>query len=157
MPIPSSKNKYEIDSRGNVRNARTKRKVKPRIVNQSPIVNMYMGNGKYIVRSIQQLMFEVHGVEPTKLPPPVTPVWIFKGTEILYFANMKSAAVYLSAKLFYRADTIRKFFTERKTEIKGWKIKYCEEEPRIFRSTDQILGSKYFHRENKYWAGKGGV
>lgn len=153
LPIPSAKNKYEIDTRGNVRNARTKYRLKRSFVGQTPVARLYV-DGRVSLRSIRQLMWEVHGVEPEKQNYPAVAVWLFRNEEILYFDNMKAAALYLSVKLFYTVKTIRNVFTKRQSEFKGWTIKYCEEEPRIIKSPDKIIGTKYLHRENKYWREK---
>lgn len=150
LPIPSAQNKYEIDTRGNVRNAHTKYVLKSSLQNQTPVVHLFI-DGKSIARSVRQLLWEVHGIKPTRLHLSPIPVWLFKDGEILYFECMKKAALFLSMKLFYTVKTIVNVMIKRQPEFKGWKIKYCEEEKRIYRSTDQIIGSKYLRRENKYW------
>lgn len=70
-PIPSLDYRYEINRAGTVRNAKTKRIVKPIAKNRKSISFRYSGRN-FICRNIGELLWEVHGqtFKPTKQPCP---------------------------------------------------------------------------------------
>ena len=143
--IPSLNYKYEIDTRGNVRNAKTK-KILKKIVRRNKNIKSFtvrvIFNGRRKECSIQQLLWEVHGVVPKK------------GGEMLFFQSLNKAAIFLSERLHYTKQWILNHFTKRIKEFHGWQIFYHIQKKRIFRKVDLILESKYFYREIEYWNDK---
>lgn len=59
IPIPSLDYKYEISQHGIVRNAQTGRILKLKLGGKC--VNLRDGNGKYISRSVADMLWEAHG------------------------------------------------------------------------------------------------
>lgn len=155
LPIPSLFYKYEIDTLGNVRNAKTKQLLKPLKRTKGGVKYRFcFSKSKKVDRTVSQLLFEVHGIEPPKGLNAAVAVTLIKGGLRKVFESINSAAKFLSDKIYYDWHTIREMMKPRPAEISGWKIFYREPEKRIFRKVDIILESKYFYRENKYWRGK---
>lgn len=122
-PIPSLNGKYEIDTRGNVRNARTKRRLK---VSRSNMVTLYIDANHIVCRSIPDLLWEVHG-KPKKgfRPRPcsaenVQGKWFFKSSQ--------ACARFLLGKTKYTLQSLQCYLWRRKPIIDGWTIRYFDED-----------------------------
>ena len=132
-PIPSLDYRYEIDQHGTVRNAETKKVLKPRTVKGVRTSSLSIKiNGKKTTYSIPSLLWEVHG----KLSNPTIPigVTISKGGEVHYFPSLYKCSIWLEPRLHLKRRSIQNgYLYLRRSEIAGWKITYHEPEQRVFK------------------------
>lgn len=152
VPLPSLGGKYEIDGHRNVRNAKTKRKLKPMKRAQTNYYNFFFGK-KSTRRSVNQLMFEAFGyMPPTPSGGEPIPVTIVNDKMRKHFPSLNTAAKFLAADLHYSVSSMIRLLSKKRADnIYGWQIMYREPEKRILRDTTIINGDKYLHRENKYF------
>ena len=150
LPIPSLKNKYEINQYGGVRNAITKKHLKSFVRNNEsrkvPSVRVFF-EGRRKECSIQQLLWEVHGKIPQRKARQPLSVTICNSGERLFFPSLNKAAIFLSRKVHYTKEWISQHLAKRVTEFHGWQIIYHEQEERKLRSVDAILETRRFSRE----------
>ena len=142
-PIPSLNYRYEVNERGYVRNARTKKRLKRYKYNKL----RKKADGSVYDISVNQLLFEVHGKIPAESPfrrPQA--VTLINGLERRYFPTIQKASKFLSGRVDRCASSIRHILAARKTELYGWSVIYHEKEKRIFRSTTLINGDKDLRR-----------
>ena len=127
--IPSLGNRYEINKKGVVRNARTKIILK---VDNTRHHQAYFkdGHGRCFARSIADLLWEVHGIiRPRKFKP--IPVLIDDGKQKFFFATMTACAKFLAPKLFYKWQTLANYMQHfRKPQIGEWTVTYLVSEDR---------------------------
>lgn len=143
LPIPSLDCKYEINKRGKVRNIKTKEFLKPHYFNRALIIKTTF-NGKAYAVSVQQLLWEVFGVEPKRSHIIPVSATVKKDGAAYCFNSLYAAAKFLSPRVFTGVSAVRQHLSKRKKFIDGWQIIYREPEQRIFRSTDSILETRYF-------------
>ena len=125
LPIPSIDGKYEINNRGVVRNTKTKKILKPIICNGCKCVNMWRDN-KQNQRSINNLLWEVHGITKTKQHPRICSVKIIKEKEHHRFKLQKDCVKFLCEKENYSENYVRKKLGHRVKFFCGWQIFYTE-------------------------------
>ena len=135
LPIPSLDYKYEISNRGIVRNVRTKNCLRTyKTKDGAEIVSVRINNTAYSQRTIQQLLWEVHGILPQKVfSAPAVEVTIQKGVKHYSFPSITQCAKYLAPIEQYSFSWIRSQLVERRKNIYGWTIFYKEPEKRIFK------------------------
>ena len=121
-PIPSLGGRYEINRRGKVRNAKTKRILKLQNGREYRLVI----DGKLIWRSVSNLLWEVHGKIPERLCTRV-PCIAENATQKISFPNMSACAGFLAPKVFLGFNTVNCYLNRRKPTIYGWKITYLED------------------------------
>ena len=148
LPIPSLENKYEVNGRGIVRNATTKKPLHTYKYNgTAPFVSVKF-KGKYSHRYIQQLMWEVHGVLPSRvcflLPVATT---IQKGVERYSFESMKKCAKFLAAKERWSFSWTQKQLSKRMEFIYGWKVFYEKKEQADISRPSQFIKRRKFKNE----------
>lgn len=114
--IPSLPN-YEIDARGTLRNAKTKRPLK--LLHGKYYV---FNNGKYTFRSREQLLYEVWGIEPKRYL--IVPVILSKGNSVVYYETSKRAAQFLAEQLHYCFSTMQRRLNRRDAKIGEWSVTY---------------------------------
>ena len=119
-PIPSTGNHYEINVTGIIRNALTKKKLKP--YNKS--VRFFVGHNQCIYASINSLLWEVFGRIPKKKTKISCTVENAHGKH--FFPHMVAAAKFLAPKIYLTVGTLKNYFYQRRTEIYGWKITYFD-------------------------------
>ena len=127
LEIPNFGGLYEINHRGKVRNARTKRIKQTRLCNGTECVMLSI-NGKSVNRGINSLLWEVHGIIKTKQHERTCSVKIEKKKEIRFFEHQKDCVEFLCKREFYSKDYVRKKLGNRVKEFYGWKISYKESE-----------------------------
>ena len=132
LPIPSLDNKYEINQRGIVRNAKTKKKLTPYIQHKCKMVSLFFEE-KAKSYSVNQLLWEVFGKVPKRTNKPPITVYLSKDGRNLYFSSIYKAAIFLSENLFLTADAMDKRLRKRQSEIHGWKIFYREPDERVIK------------------------
>ena len=122
LPVPSLNYRYEVDPRGRLRNAKTKKclRASARGAYHAYCVSVC---GKKMSVSVKSLLWEVHGIVPKKRRNKI-PVTIKKGTDALYFESLKKAAKYLATLIHYSSGQIVTFFAKRSADICGWQITY---------------------------------
>ena len=147
LPIPSLNNKYEIDERGNARNAKTLQRLKPLRRTKGGLRYRFCFAGERVERTIAQLLFEVHGITPphSNFQNPVA-VTIAKDGVRKTFPSLNSASKFIADKTFYAWYGVRNFLTARRNLVYGWQCLYHEPEQRKFQ--------KYLRREDEYWSRK---
>ena len=116
LPIPSLNNRYEINPLGVVRNAETKHILQT-------VVSVKQ-NGRYISKSTNQLLWEVHGKRRKDAYQRNVPVSCRKDKEKYFFQSYRECAKFLSVKINYAQSTIMRFLRNHHDEICGWKIFY---------------------------------
>ena len=117
-PIPSLDYRYEIDRRGRVRNVHSKQIM----VVRNGSVHTHL-KGKYIVRAIKDLLWEVHGKILERRFKPI-PVTIENDFGLWNFDNIKACARFLAEKFFYTTSHISHKLYKRPSEIFGYKVTY---------------------------------
>lgn len=123
-PIPSVNGKYEIDIVGNVRNARTKKRIKP---NCRDVYSMYIDGKRWVYASRNNLLWEVHG-QYKKGSRPVA-VWAEHSTGKFFFQSCTDCARFLLDKLYYSPYTLRTYLWARKPAFAGWSFTYVDADP----------------------------
>lgn len=118
--------KYEINQRGDVRNIKTGRLIKPRILKnrvKTKRFELYIGED-CIRKNFTQanLLWLTHGIIPKRLP--VIPVIVSRGNQRYYFDNCTQAAQFLSRRECYSVSAAVYHLCKRREEIYGWKINY---------------------------------
>ena len=121
-PIPSLDCRYEINNRGKVRNAKTKQIIQTK--RNGKCVPVRAG-GKYIMRSIADLLWEVHGQFIKRRFRPV-PCSCENQHGKFFFTNLRDCARFLAPKVFYSVRWINCRLVRREPIIEGWKITYYE-------------------------------
>lgn len=121
-PIPSVDGKYEIDIKGNVRNAHTKKRLKP---NCKDVYSMYDATGKkFVYAARNNLLWEVHGVY--KKGWAVVAVRAEFQNRRYTFENCAECARFLLDKLPLALNTIQCYLWRRKPAIGDWHFTYVE-------------------------------
>lgn len=148
-PIPSLKNKYEINRAGTVRNAKTKHPLRIHKIRGAKRVYPVVDGVKRTCY-ISSLKWEVHGTipkHPRREPIPCTAV---KGTERHSFKSLKKCAAFIAEREFYSQHTVFKHVKSRKPVIFGWKIFYREPEKRVFKKKTPAGHPRQFkNKENR--------
>lgn len=119
-PIPSANGRYEINNAGIVRNALTKKKLKPH--NKS--VRFFDGHNQYFYVTINSLLWEVFGRIPAKQAKISCTVENAHGKH--FFPTMAAAAKFLAPKIFLSFGTLKTYFHKRVPKIYGWQITYFD-------------------------------
>lgn len=122
-PIPSLNGKYEIDTRGNVRNARTKRRLK---VPRSKTLTFHIDANHIICRSIPDLLWEVHGKPKKGFRPRPCSAENAQGK--WFFKNIAACARFLFGKNKYALHTLECYLWMRKNKIADWTIHYFDDD-----------------------------
>lgn len=120
IPVPSLGYKYEVTTTGKLRNAETKKVLKK---TSSTYYSLTI-NQKFVFVTIANLLWEAHGILPTKKIKRNVPVTIQKDATFVCFPSIQKAVEYLSKVSFYSEKYIRDFLSKRVTEFSGWKITY---------------------------------
>ena len=118
--VPSLGNLYEINKKGQLRNARTKRNLK---INRDKNFLVWFNN-KTLRVTLKSLMWEVFGKFTKSYRPPYIPVIIAKGAIRRRFTSLRSTSKFLSSIIYLSDVHIRKLLSKRIAEIDGWKITY---------------------------------
>lgn len=123
MPIPSLDNRYEINRLGKVRNAVSKKLVKPKLNGKCYCFQI---DYKYISRAVADLLWEVHGIiRKRRFRPCRCRAEKFRAK--YSFESMKDCARFLAPKVFYSVGWLQQRLYRRDREIFGWKITYLDE------------------------------
>lgn len=126
-PIPSLGGRYEINAKGVVRNARTKKVLKVDHTRHHQ-ASFYGEDGRKFARAIADLLWEVHGIiKPRGLKP--APVLIDNGHQKFFFESKHAAAKFLAPKLHCKWETIAYYMHHlRKPKIGDWNVTYLTSE-----------------------------
>ena len=119
-PIPSTGGRYEINNAGIVRNAHTKKKLKP----HKKSVRFFDGHNQYFYASINSLLWEVFGRIPKNKAKISCTVENAHGKH--FFPNMAAAAKFLSPKIYLTFGTLKTYFYRRVPKIYDWQITYFD-------------------------------
>lgn len=144
-PIPSVNGKYEIDQLGNVRNARTKKRLKP---NCKDTYSMHVGGNKFVHASRNNLLWEVHG-RHKKGSAPVAVRAVYRN-QVFSFKSCAECARFLLGKLYYALHTLQCYLWKRKPEFAGWKFTYIEPMTDDVTWNSRRLNS-IAHHDQKVW------
>lgn len=120
-PIPSLGYRYEINSRGVVRNAKTKQVLKRKGHGKS--VEVHSGERKYITRAIADLLWEAHGIIKKRRFRPV-PCSAENHCGKFFFPNLKACARFLAPKVHFTVSWVHQNLTRRAASFCGWKFSY---------------------------------
>lgn len=128
LPIPSLKNRYEINIKGYVRNAKTKRRLKLEESHGRQYVSVVIDRRKRKIR-VDSLMWEVHGVMPAPLKMRSLPVLVGRPfCPAQKFSSRKDAMRYLIKHgVPFSQSVIMKMFKAGASTIYGWEIRYLED------------------------------
>lgn len=120
-PIPSLGGKYEINRLGKVRNAKTKRPLKPY---RNTTYGFHVQK-KLVRRSRQSLLWEVFGVIPKKpLKEFQCEVIVIKEKCVFRFNSFAECARFLSKKIFYSKSYLINMMSRRKKRIGDCRFVY---------------------------------
>ena len=123
--IPGYIGLYEINTRGLVRNVKTKRILKTCQRGKSKSVALFKNDtGKRFL--VSSLLWEVHGKIPRKRYVKTCSVTIRKNGEGRHFLLIKECAEFLSKREKITADYVRKVLGKRIETFRGWQISYRE-------------------------------
>ena len=122
FPIGSLENNYEISIGGDVRNAHTKKLLKP-ILDQNCLYYHLSLNGQNVHRTRSSLLNEVFDANIRRKKAPI-PIILRKDKLAYSFKNLTAAAKWLSSKVDRHFDFIRKFMHKRLNIIYGYQIQY---------------------------------
>lgn len=121
-PIPSSHNQYEINTAGTVRNALTKRVLKPLKDYQFHLCDS-KGAKPYQIRSRSDLLWEVFGIIPKTRQGKKIPCSAENNHGKFIFDSIRACARFLAPKLHYSFFSIEyKIRASRLTFIGEWRI-----------------------------------
>ena len=120
-PIPSLGGRYEINKKGVVRNAATKKVLA--LKGHGKCVEVHYGQRKFIMRCVADLLWEVHGIilQRRFRPQPCT---LENAHGKFSFPNLKAAARHIAKEISYSLSYVYKFFLDRKPQFDDWKISY---------------------------------
>lgn len=121
-PVPSLNGKYELNDRGQLRNAKTKQQIK-----LTRNTYQIIFNGKKMDVGRAYLLWECFGIAPKKHQLRKVPVTVSNGVASYYFDKYVDAAKFLSQQINYSVSYIRSHFAKRLTYIKGWYVTYMTE------------------------------
>lgn len=126
-PIPSTGGKYEMTKRGTVRNAKTRRILRPDTKTKTVAFSI---DGKKQTRSISSLKWEVFGILPRhkSVAENKRRVWVKQGILILRFESFRACSRFLAQKTFYSQIHIRRHLARRVNEFAGYEFIYPDEE-----------------------------
>ena len=129
LPIPVAP-KYEINQRGDVRNVRTGKIIKPFAPKGHPQdkrFRLFVGKSRWAKHFHQTaLLWLVHGVIPKRetYSRIAVPVIVSCGGERYYFDSSRQAAQFIARREHYSAEYVGHLFAQRREEIFSWKINY---------------------------------
>lgn len=124
LPIPQAP-RYEINSRGFVRNTKTGKHLKWMRAGRnrnSKQMNVYTNDGKKISVTLPNLLWLIHGIVVGKKAP--IPVSVTKGTRYLRFDSSHQAALFLADITKTPFSTCRAWLFYRKQTVADWQINY---------------------------------
>lgn len=136
-PIPSLDGRYEVNQRGTIRNAKTKRILKRC---KGGVVFVVTKGGKAMSVNPNTYLWEVHG---SYRKPKSQPVKCSAENEWgkHFFDSLAACARFLAPKVFLSFNAVNYYYLIlRKPEIYGWKITYYEEDPSADNWNRQALG-----------------
>lgn len=122
--IPSLGGRYEIDNRGIVRNSLTKKILKI----QRGCIYVFDNCGKFIVRSVNDLLWEVHGIIK-KRRSRIIPCYAENKHGKYSFPSAKACARFLAPKLYYSVGRVASFLYKRTKTLGEWTITYLNQNP----------------------------
>lgn len=122
QPVPSLNNLYELNVEGRLRNAATKKLLKPVLVRNYLHYRVLVDN-KVCRKRVGALLEEVFGILSKRKTQPI-PVILRKDGGAYYFKSIKAGAQFLQRKVFFCADWISKKMNKRCHEICGWQVQY---------------------------------
>ena len=137
-PIPSLGYRYEINPRGVVRNSATKKILQRK--GHGHCVEVHFGEGKYVMRTVVDLLWEVHGIVKLRRFRP-TPCYAENAHSKHFFPHMKACARFLAPKFNRAVHTIYCHLCERRTTIGEWKITYVDQHPAEVKWNMHSLGA----------------
>ena len=121
-PINSLDNLYETDFWGNVRNARTKKFLKPAL-SSGRVFYHVKANGKNLMRSKDEVLLELFDVAYSPKWRKI-PVQLSKERQAWRFNSITEAAKFLAPRVFFSADYLRCILGRRQPEVFGYKVAY---------------------------------
>lgn len=135
-PIPSLDGRYEVNNRGIIRNAKTKRIIKR---DKDGFLHVLTKDGRIGVHP-NTYLWEVHGSyrkpKRQKVKCSAENEW---GKH--FFDSLSACARFLASKVFLSFEAVKYYYlVHRKPEIYGWKITYYEEDPSADNWNRQALG-----------------
>lgn len=111
---------YEVNLGGEVRNAKTKHKLKP-----SPYNTYHLTiDGKSVYVPARKLLSEVFGVACRSALNAKIAVILRKDSFAQYCESIAAAARWLSKKVYYPVSTLCTYIGKRPKELFGWQIEY---------------------------------
>lgn len=123
LPVPSLGGKYELNSRGILRNASSKRTLK--IFNRHHFISFRIPvNGKTNYFSLNSLLWEVFGVTPPLPVQPAVKCSAFKDGLYRNFDSLNACARFLAPLCFLSSGAVLYHLWKRKSDVYGWKISY---------------------------------
>lgn len=116
--------KYEINRRGDVRNTKTGRILKPIAHGNDKRYSLIIGaNSRQKTFSQKNLLWLVHGIDPERAPH-LLPVVISRNGESYSFDTCKQAAQFIADREYYAVCSVTNYFCKRREEVYGWRINY---------------------------------
>lgn len=118
--------KYEMNNRGDVRNIKTGRLLKPLARKDRVNTKRFeLSVGEDCIRkSFTQanLLWLTHGIIPKILP--FVPVIVSRGNKRYYFDSCQQAARFIAERESYSIAAVVYHLCKRREEIYGWRINY---------------------------------
>lgn len=123
LTIPTAP-KYEVNSKGTIRNIKTGKVIKWRYRGTSRQINLRDKQGKNVCLTFPSLMWMMFGKRMTKTG--ALPVLATRGHRQLYFSSCRACAFTLSKTMSYSPSTLYNNMVMRKSQIGDWTFKYME-------------------------------
>ncbi|MBQ7704495.1 MAG: hypothetical protein IJT73_03575 [Selenomonadaceae bacterium] len=119
-PCSLLKGRYEINGKGELRNVKTKYKLK---LGKDRRYTVRI-DGQQICILLQDLLLDVFGIIYKKARNAPRAVILRKDSFAQYFTSLNAAAHWLSNKIHYAPNTLRTYMSKKQKELFGWQIEY---------------------------------
>lgn len=121
--------KYEINQRGDVRNIKTGKIIKPWIrkdrKSDKQVYLLIETGGKAKSFHVSSLLWLTHGIVAKRsVRAKLVPVIISRENEKYCFDSCSQAAQFIARREHYSAEYVQHHLSKRREEIYGWKITY---------------------------------
>lgn len=123
QPIPSLNNRYEINPKGVLRNARSKQVLSMQNCKGFHGYALRLNN-KSVRRTVKSLLWETHGITCRLSVCPPIATTIVKGAERLYFSTLADLSKFFVCTCNKKFDTVYRYIRRRPAAAYGWNITY---------------------------------
>lgn len=123
--VPSLQNRFELSIKGELRNVKTKRRLK--LINHNRFCGYVVGiDGRNVNVTLRSLMFEIHGVEYYAHNAPIE-CYATKDGVGKKFETLAALAKFLAGKSGAKIESVSRYLRRkpRPQSYRGWKLSYA--------------------------------